>query len=249
MAALDTTRHFRRVTPGFETLRETFSMPRHRHLQPYATVVLAGCFEEAGYAGRIRATAGDVLIHPLLDCHANRRVAAGLELIRLDWPNGSAIAPGLYHLDEVDDVARTAERDVREASALLQHLLLMRRRPSPHRRNDWPDTLLLDLLRSAMIDIGSWAETSGLARETVSRGFAAAYGITASAMRAELRARSAWMRITNESESLCAIAADTGFADQAHMTRWIRRVTGATPAFWRRQSRSRQERSAGASLK
>lgn len=248
MATLDTS-HFRRVTPGIETLRHDFSLPRHRHLHAYATVVLAGSFEEAGYVGRIRATAGDVLIHPLLDCHANRKVAAGLKLIRLEWPDSSAIGSGLYHLERIDDVARAAERDVRDASTLLQHLLFERRSASAGRRNDWPDLLLLDLVRNTTTEIGSWAEASGLARETVSRGFAAAYGITAAAMRAELRARSAWLRITNESHSLSAIAAESGFADQAHMTRWIRRVTGATPAFWRRQSRSRQQRSVAASFR
>lgn len=248
VAALDTTRYFRGVTPGIETLRDTFSLPRHRHLRAYATVVLGGSFEEAGYAGRIRATAGDVLIHPLLDCHANRKVTAGLKLIRLEWPDRGAIAAGLYRLDEIDDVARAAERDVREASALLRQLLFKRRRPSPGQRTDWPDLLLRDLVSDTRTEIGSWAETSGLARATVSRGFAAAYGITASTMRAELRARSAWLRITNEPASFSAIAADTGFADQAHMTRWIRRVTGATPMFWRRQSRSRQERPAETSF-
>ena len=75
---------------------------------------------------------------------------------------------------------------------------------------------------------------NGLARETVSRGFAAAYGATPSVLRAELRARFAWLRITRGSDGLCNIAADTGFADQAHMTRWIHRITGAPPAAWRR---------------
>ena len=64
---------FRQITPGIDTFRSTFSLPRHRHLHPYATVVLAGCFEESGYNGRIQAAAGDVLIHSALDCHGNQR--------------------------------------------------------------------------------------------------------------------------------------------------------------------------------
>ncbi len=225
--------HFRRVTPGIETLPCSFSLPRHRHLRAYATVVLAGSFEESGYVGRIHATAGDVLIHPAMDCHANQMISAGVKLIRLDWPDRSGVG-GLYHLDDVDELARTAERDVAEATLLLERALLRNRLPSPGQRNDWPDLLLMDLAESACIEITAWAEVNGLARETVSRGFAAAYGITPSVLRAELRARAAWLRITRGSDSLCGIAADTGFSDQAHMTRWIHRVTGAPPAAWRR---------------
>jgi AraC-like DNA-binding protein len=225
--------HFRRVTPGIETLPCSFSLPRHRHLRAYATVVLAGSFEESGYNGRIRATAGDVLIHPALDCHANQMISAGVKLIRLDWPDTSGVG-GLYQLDNVDELARTAERDVAEATLLLQRTLRKSRLPSPGQRNDWPDLLLTGLASNASTEIGAWAEVNGLARETVSRGFATAYGITPSVLRAELRARTAWLRITLGSDGLCRIAADTGFSDQAHMTRWIHRITGASPVAWRR---------------
>jgi AraC-like DNA-binding protein len=140
------------------------------------------------------------------------------------------------HLDEVEELARTAEKDVMEATVLLECALQKKRLPSPGRRNDWPDLLLVDLAKNASMGIGLWAEMNGLARETVSRGFAAAFGIAPSVLRAELRARSAWLRIMRGSDCLCRIAADTGFADQAHMTRWIQRITGAPPAVWRRKS-------------
>jgi len=226
---------FRSIEPGIDTLPSSFSLPRHRHLRAYATVVLAGAFEESGYAGRIRATAGDVLVHAGLDCHANEMVSGGVKLIRLDWADTEGPG-GLYHLDEIDALARTAEKDVVEAKLLLEHLLFTKRTPSPGQKNDWPDLLLLDLCKNASTEIGGWAQVNGLARETVSRGFVAAYGITPSVIRAELRTRSAWLRITHGSDCLCRIAADTGFADQAHMTRWICRITGATPAAWRRNA-------------
>jgi AraC-like DNA-binding protein len=227
--------YFRHITPGVETLPCSFSLPRHRHLRAYATVVLAGSFDESGYVGRICATAGDVLIHPALDCHANRMVSAGVKLIRLNWPDASGIG-GLYQLDDVDELARAAEKDVIEAMHRLKLALREKCLPSPGKKNDWPDLLLADLAKSASTDIGVWAEVNGLARETVSRGFAAAYGIAPSVLRAEVRARAAWLCITRSSDCLCKIAADTGFADQAHMTRWIRRITGASPAVWRRNA-------------
>jgi len=223
---------FRHVTPGIETLPGSFSLPRHRHLRAYATVVLAGTFEEAGYNGRVLATAGDVLIHPAMDCHANQMISAGVKLIRLSWCDRSGVG-GLYHLDNIDELARTAERDVKAATLSLERALQNKCLRSPGERNDWPDLLLQDLRKNASTEIGEWAEVNGLARETVSRRFAAVYGITPSVLRAELRARAAWLRITRGSDPLCSIAADTGFADQAHMTRWIQRVSGASPTAWR----------------
>lgn len=226
---------FRKINPGIETVCCQFSLPRHRHLRAYATVVLAGCFEESGYNGRIRATAGDVLIHPAFDCHGNNVVLAGLKLIRLEWLDESDVG-GFHRVDNIDEIARAAETDVAQATLLLKSALAANCSPSPGQRHDWPDLLLRDLRRNASMEIGVWAERNGLARETVARGFAAAYGTKPSLLRAELRARSAWLRITRGSEGLCRIAADTGFSDQAHMTRWVHRITGAPPAAWRRNA-------------
>jgi AraC-like DNA-binding protein len=230
-----TTFRFRRVTPGIETLPASFSLPRHRHLRAYATVVLAGSFEESGYVGRICAAAGDVLVHPTLDCHGNQMISAGVKLVRLNWHEGSHIG-GLYRLNNVDELARISEKDLPGAALLLESSLQKQCRPSPGIKNDWPDLLLAALVTNLSMEIGVWAETNGLARETVSRGFTLAYGITPTAFRAEWRARSAWLRVTHGSDRLSQIALDTGFADQAHMTRWIRRITGAPPLAWRPES-------------
>lgn len=231
---------FRKITPGIETLASGFSLPRHRHLHAYATVVLAGCFEESGYNGRIKATAGDVLIHPSLDCHGNEMISAGVKLIRLDWPDETGVG-GLYRLDELDEIARIAETDLPEALHFLKSALREKCTRSPGQRDDWPDMLLTDLENDTAMEIGAWAEANGLVRETVSRGFSAAYGVAPSVLRAELRARRAWLRITRGSECLCTIAAEAGFADQAHMTRWVHRITGAPPAAWRVKTSARSE--------
>jgi AraC-like DNA-binding protein len=226
---------FRRITPGIETLPCSFNLPRHRHLRAYATVVLAGSFEESGYVGRLHATAGDVLIHPAMDCHANQMVSAGVRLIRLHWSD-KEMAGGLYRLDEIDLLARTAEKDVVEAAMLLKSLLRKNWPAPPGQRDDWPDQLASALARNTSMEIRAWAEANGLAQETVSRGFSMAYEIAPSLFRAELRARGAWVRIAQGADSLSSIAAETGFADQAHMTRWVHRVTGASPSVWRRKS-------------
>jgi AraC-like DNA-binding protein len=226
---------FRQITPGIERLASSFSLPRHRHLRAYASVVLAGVFEESGYAGRIRASTGDVLVHPAMDCHQNQKVTAGVTLLRLDWPEAAPIQSGLFYLRDVDAIAQAAERDLHEATGLLRRELAAGCADSPGKRDDWPDLLAAALGADAGTEIGVWAAAHGLSPESVSRGFLAAYGVAPSAFRAEQRTRMAWLRVARGAEPLCAIAAATGFADQAHMTRWIHRVTGAPPSTWRRR--------------
>ncbi len=100
-------------------------------------------------ASRNRATLGActpprvMLIHPALDCHANEMVSARVKLIRLYWPDAYG-AGGLYRVDQVDALARTAEKDVHAASVFLSELKEPAS-PSPGQRNDWPDLLAANL--------------------------------------------------------------------------------------------------------
>ena len=203
-------------------------------MRAYASVVVAGTFIESGYIGRIHAIEGDVLIHPELDCHANRKVSAGLRLIRLDWSHSSP-SSGFYHLrNELDDLVKTAEKDPRDAAYLLENALSQAQASPSGVKNDWPDLLAEALAQDSSLAIGEWAQSNQLAQQTISRGFSSAYGVVPEVFRAESRARTAWLRVTRGSDCLCQIAAESGFADQAHMTRWIHRITGAPPGAWRR---------------
>ena len=54
------------------------------------------------------------------------------------------------------------------------------------------------------------------------------------AFRAQARAQAAFVQIIESRAPFAAIAIETGFADQAHMSRATRALTGRTPAEWRR---------------
>jgi len=206
--------------------------PRHRHLEPYAIVVVRGAFEQTSYAGRVRVLAGELLVQPTLDCHANQPITAGVQILRLPWPDVDDLG-GVYAVD-VDEIVRLAERDVAAAARLAR---ASARRPRAGAR-DWPDLLAAALVAGDVTSFSAWAEQLGVARETVSRGFATAYGVPPRRFRAELRVRAAWLRIVRTRAALAAIAQATGFADQAHMTRGVRALTGASPAAWRRDARA-----------
>jgi AraC-like DNA-binding protein len=233
---------FRSIGPGLDCLTDVLSLPRHRHLHAYATVIVSGTLEESSYAGRVRAGPGDVLIHPDLDTHENQRVSPTVKLIRLPWRDRNGVG-GLRHLNSLDELVRAAERDVHEATALLVAALDSKLPGCPGERNDWPDRLAGDLAGNPSISLGEWADGHGLARETISRGFAKAYGIAPEVFRAELRTKAAWFRITRESERLGTIATETGFADQAHMSRWVHRLTGLSPMAWRLEASLHRPRS------
>jgi AraC-like DNA-binding protein len=81
------------------------------------------------------------------------------------------------------------------------------------------------------------SECHGLTPATVSRGFARVFETSPAAFRAEARALRAFARITAGGRSLAGIAAVAGFADQAHMTRAIRALTGRPPGHWLRSIR------------
>ena len=222
----------RTIRAGFERLPPDQDLPRHQHADAYATIVLDGAYEQIAFAGRLQLEAGDVLIQPTLDCHADRMLSRGLTLIRLPWRREPNLG-GLYRGCRIDSIRRAAERDVAEATALLEEDLGLRTR-APVAIEHWADRLAADLSSNPNLRITAWADAMRLSRERVSRGFASVYGIAPTQFRSELRARAAWFEITGGFDSLSKIALDHGFSDQAHMTRAVKALTQATPMQWRR---------------
>jgi len=233
------------IAHGREDLAPGHSLPRHRHLHPYAIVLIRGCFDQVSYAGRVRVQPGDLLIQPALDAHANRMPATrGATILRLPWRDVGDLG-GVLALPDPDAIVRAAERDPQEAAGLAREQGSGAARRG--QATDLPDQLAAGLVAGRVASLSSWAAQLGIARETVSREFSAAFGVSARQFRAELRARGAWLRIVRTRDPLADIAAATGFADQAHMTRSIRALTGAPPAAWRRDHRTRGFCAAGPS--
>jgi AraC-like DNA-binding protein len=205
--------------------------PRHFHAKAFATVVLAGCFEETGSRGRFRVKQGDVLFHDRFDTHLNRIGKMGAETLnvplRVAVPNLSA-----GHLSDLEAIAREAYRDPEGAADCLFDQL----RPISPSFDDWPDVLAYDLARDQKCRLDRWGVTHGLAPETISRGFFSVYGTTPARFRAEARARRAFQQIVLTTSPLVEIAALFDFSDQPHMTRAVRSLTGMSPGNWRAQS-------------
>jgi AraC-like DNA-binding protein len=205
-------------------------MARHHHVGAYATLVIAGGYEEAGDSGRFHVRAGDVLVHPAFSCHHDRISRAGTLVLDLPLPLDGRDRPPRGWLPDPDLVIRVASRDRREATLLLSEGLV----PDPAQDAELPDLLARDLSTDPSLALGAWASRHGVARATAWRQFRVAYGVDAATYRAEARTRRAWCRIMQTASPLVEVAVDTGFADQSHMTRAVKALTGRSPGAWRK---------------
>jgi AraC-like DNA-binding protein len=213
----------------WQTIRVS-SLGRHLHAEMYAAVVLAGGYEEAGDHGRFRVEAGDVLVHDRFEAHLDRFSIRGAMVLNLRMPEDYEFQPGLARILDTDCIVRAAEKNRREAAGMLLSMLLGR----PTVLADWPDELAAAIIEDASLRLSRWSMAKGIAPWTISRGFTQVFGISPEAFRARTRARRAWKAIQhNGNAPLAGIAAELGFADQAHMSRSVREMTGMAPREWR----------------
>jgi len=202
------------------------ALPRHRHADGYVAIVIAGAYEEAGDAGRRRVEAGDVVIHRAFEAHLNRTPNAGAQVLNLPLPAARLAAFG--RIDDLDGVVRTAAKDPRAASEALASGFQV----TGPGGADWPDLLAAALARGDAAPLGGWAAAFGLSPEHLSRGFGKVFGVSPQRFRLEARARAALADLPGGG-TLADLAAAHGFADQAHMTRTVRALTGRPPGAWR----------------
>ncbi len=200
-------------------------LDRHRHDCAFAALVLSGQYIEAGDRGRMRVVAGDVIVHGAYESHLNAVARGGAEVLVLPW--SGAIASSLGRVDDADAIARLAECDVDAAARLLASQWV----DVPTAAADWVDCLAQDLQRDPDLNLRAWAGENALRPETLSRGFHRAYGITAAGFRTRSRVLKALAAIEG-GDSLVKVASDHGFADQAHLSRSFRDLTGQAPTAW-----------------
>jgi AraC-like DNA-binding protein len=211
----------------WQTLR-TPLIDRHVHERAYAALVLSGCYEEAGDSGRHRVQVGNVLLHEAFEAHLDR-ILTGAVVLNVPLPAQYAFRSGLGRVDDPDAIARLMETGDSEAAALL----VWSTKITEPEFQDWPDELAASLTQNASVNLSDWSKAKGISAWDLSRSFAKVFGISPSAFRARARTRQAWRAIRTADTSLSDIAAHFGFADQAHMTRSVKSMTGHCPGAWR----------------
>lgn len=204
-------------------------MHRHMHGRAYAALVVAGGYEEAGDAGRFEVRPGDAVLHERFEAHLDRIFSSGAVVINIVLPDDARFRPGPARTADPDSIVRIAEKSEGEAALLLLRTVEMKGQES----RDWPDELAAELTHNPALNLTLWSAIKDIAPWTLSRGFSHVFGISPSAFRARARARRAWKAIRTTREPLAGLAARLGFADQAHMTRSVKRLTGRPPQAWR----------------
>ncbi|NLS18855.1 helix-turn-helix transcriptional regulator [Rhizobium sp. P40RR-XXII] len=96
------------------------------------------------------------------------------------------------------------------------------------------------------IALDELAQVAKLSTSYFSAAFKVTFGISPHNYVVERRVEFAKYRMLNSDAPLCEIALDCGLADQAHLSRIFRRVTGTTPSAWRRYVASPESRAAAA---
>jgi AraC-like DNA-binding protein len=220
------------MTPGISPSRQKLGsgqrFSRHRHPQPYAAVVLAGAYREAGSGGRFRVSSGEVMFHAAFDAHLNCVEPTGAVILNIPLQSYAA-ERAHFGVANLDEIAALAERDPGAVESELLNSLI----DLPAQAGDWPDLLAADLRRNAVVSLEIWSAHHGLTPPSLSRGFRNAFGITPKRFRLESKAHMALRHIRAGGAPLSAIAAEAGFSDQAHMTRAIADLTGSPPSHWR----------------
>lgn len=233
------------------------SVPWHAHASPLLCLVVRGGFEERS-RGRSRTLAtGAVLFHPSDEPHAHRfhaprtrcfsvqlgpawlAEAAPEERLRLggprDQPRGR-IAWWARQLHE--EFARGDDASALVLEGLLLAVLgeLTRRPPrAESRRPIWLGRVC-DLVEARLrepLRLTALAAELGVHPVHLSRTFRRAYGVSLSAYVLRRRVELACTALARADVPLARVAQEVGFADQSHLCRSFRRVTGLTPGAWR----------------
>jgi transcriptional regulator GlxA family with amidase domain len=84
------------------------------------------------------------------------------------------------------------------------------------------------------ISVGELAHLVRLSTTHFSRMFKRSFGVTPRDYVMRVRLERAKTLLANTGSSLCEIALDCGFCDQAHMSRMFHQLVGATPSRWRK---------------
>lgn len=233
-------------------------MEPHWHETTSVSLVLRGALEEgvggaqhqAGTCGLVVKPAGTVhrnrfgpqgtrMVAMELACGFEQRVPGGLPaLARWRWMEGGPAARVLWRLAAAAHQDRAAA--ARELEDRFWELADALGATDPH-----PDTgkppAWLRAVRDRLHDEGgaaprvrALAQAAGVHPVYLARAFRRAYGLSITEYQRALRVRSAAARLAGTAEPLSHVACGAGFADQAHLTRVLKRETGVTPRTLRR---------------
>ena len=212
-------------------------MRPHAHATTSISLVLSGRVDEGAVGAWSSGRALAVLVKPGGVVHENRFGERGARLFSLVLPRrAGAFAYGSYDGGDVTRhalVVLRAHRDGGRPSpdSIVGLLEAVGSSPRPATPEPWLVEARTAMARGEAVE--ATARRLRVHPGSLARAYRRAYGLTPTADRARARVRRAAERIGASGDDLAIVAADVGFADQAHLTRTFKRETGTTPAAYR----------------
>ncbi|MEO5797976.1 MAG: AraC family transcriptional regulator [Gemmatimonadales bacterium] len=231
-------------------------VPAHAHARPYFCYVTAGDFRETGAGASYAAARGSLVFHPATESHSDLFGENGASCfnIEIDAHFDADCEPGpvtgravRYAAELSREMASwdAASGLVAEgiAAALVARVACDRRRVAgaevSSSRAPVDFSRAVEQLRADPCTSPSLEELAADAGLSV-RAFALAFrrnvGLGVGAFVRAERVERAKRALAESRRPVSTIAAELGFADQAHLTRVFRDATGWTPAAFRRMS-------------
>jgi AraC family transcriptional regulator len=253
-------------TPGFAITEATYpagyAIPKHNHESASLTFVLAGSLAESVHGRTETLAPRELLLKPAATAHSNTigHKGARLLLVEVIEPDfaGPAVQRAFQRPNRVSAPMAAApllrvgdelERGDTYSSICIEGLLLqligdMARVDSDHTRTG-AEPLFLRRLRERLhedlhkpLRIADLAASEGVPAARLSREFKRRYGCGIGDYLRRIRLEKAMNFLATSSEAISTVALTSGFADQSHLTRELRRATGLTPRQYREQTRN-----------
>ena len=131
----------------------------------------------------------------------------------------------------IEDAVRGA-RDDRSRRQAVEVFLLSRLRPDRPARRNLDAAVAIILAARGAVSIAALASRLGTGRRRLERTFAAGVGVPPKTLARVARFQNALRRSSGAPPRWAEIAAECGYADQAHLIREFREFSGETPAGW-----------------
>ena len=235
-------------------------LPRHDHAGPFFCMLLAGRYEERAGGRTFRYAPRGIAFHPGGLVHADDLSAGGrlfgIQLgpahqARLDGLGRPALMVQGAH-GELAWLAARVRREWKRAEPcaalaieglVLEMLATAARPPLPARspRPPWVDRALERARADCAqpLTVAAIAAELGVDPARLARAFRRHHGRSIGAVVRQARVEAACARLRAPGACLTDVAAETGFADQSHLTRVFKRVTGLTPGAYRLLAKAR----------
>jgi AraC family transcriptional regulator len=230
-------------------------LTRHDHGGPFFCTLVSGTYEERAGGRTLRYAAGGTAFHPAALVHTDD-LLAGSRLFGIQL--GPAYEARLHDLGarpalrlhgaqaDVGWLAARVRREWKRAepcAALAVEGLVLEMLAAAARAQDggraarppWVDRAR-DLLQAEFtrpVTVISLAAELGVHPARLARAFRRYHGRSIGTTVRALRVEAACGRLREEGVPLTDVAAETGFADQSHLTRVFKRLMGATPGAYR----------------